>query len=91
MAIPSRITALDGATATVECFGMSRRVSLILLGEEVTLGDYVLVRAGGLAYERIEPVRAREALALFADRMDIPGERADRGGFPLEPAPAASR
>ena len=78
MAIPSRITALDGTTAIVECFGMSRQVSLLLLSEEVALGDYVLVQAGGLASERIEPGRAREALALFAELMDIAGEPADQ-------------
>lgn len=90
-AIPSRITALDGATATVECFGVTRRVSLLLLGEQVALGDYVLVRAGGLAYERIEPGRAHETLALFAELMGIPGERTDREGLPSGSARAVPR
>jgi hydrogenase expression/formation protein HypC len=66
MAIPSRIVALAGEMATVECFGERRDVSLMLLSEAVVLGDYVLVQAGGFAYERIEPSTAIEALHIFS-------------------------
>ncbi len=67
MAIPSRIVALKGDMATVECFGEHREVSLMLLDEPAVLGDYVLVQAGGFAYERIEPSLAMEALHLFSE------------------------
>lgn len=66
MAIPSRVVALDGMMATVECFGERRDVSLILLVEEVALGDFVLVQAGSFAYQRIEPDAAQLALHAFS-------------------------
>lgn len=65
MAIPSRIVALDGEMATVECFGEQRDVSLMLLAEPPRLGDYVLVQAGGFAYERVEPSAAQQTLELL--------------------------
>ena len=65
MAIPSRIVALAGEMATVECFGEQRDVSLMLIDREVTLGDYVLVQAGGFAYARVEHAAAQEALRIF--------------------------
>ncbi|CAG4883084.1 Hydrogenase maturation factor HypC [Georgfuchsia toluolica] len=65
MAVPSRIVALDGVMATVESYGCQRQVSLMLLDEEVSIGDYLLVRAGGLAFERIEAEQALQALALM--------------------------
>jgi hydrogenase expression/formation protein HypC len=58
----------DG-TAVTECFGQSREVSLLLLNEDVAVGDYVLVQAGGFAFERVEAARAEEALALIAEFM----------------------
>lgn len=67
LAIPSRIIELDGLHARVECFGRQREVNLILMPEQVALGDYLLVQAGGFAYERVEEARALEALALMAE------------------------
>jgi len=66
MAIPSRIVALTGDTATVECFGEQRAVSLMLVDSPLALGDYVLVQAGGFAYERVEPAAAMQALDIFS-------------------------
>ena len=67
MAIPSRIIAIDGKMATVECFGEQRDVSLMLVDSDVALGDYVLVQAGGFAFERLEYAAAQEALQLFSE------------------------
>ncbi len=66
MAIPSRIVALEGEMATVECFGEQRDVSLMLIDSPLELGDYVLVQAGGFAYERVTPTAAQEALNIFS-------------------------
>lgn len=65
MAIPSRIVALAGEMATVECFGERRDVSLMLMNSDVGLGDYVLVQAGGFAYERIDEGAAHAALHML--------------------------
>ncbi len=66
MAIPSRIVALSAEMATVECFGEQRDVSLMLIDSPLKLGDYLLVQAGGFAYERVEPSQAMEALQIFS-------------------------
>lgn len=65
MAIPSRVVALSGEMATVECFGEQRDVSLMLMDGPLALGDYVLVQAGGFAYERVTPTAALETLDLL--------------------------
>jgi hydrogenase expression/formation protein HypC len=67
-AVPSRIVSFDGrGRATVEAFGMRREVDVSLLDEPATAGDYVLVRAGGFAVERVDEERALDALALYAE------------------------
>lgn len=67
MAIPSRIVALDGDMATVEAFGKQRHVSLLLIQEPLQLGDYLLIQAGGFAYEKVEQDAALETLAVLQD------------------------
>ena len=52
--------------ATVECFGEQRDVSLMLMDGPLALGDYVLVQAGGFAYERVTPTAAQETLDLLS-------------------------
>ncbi len=72
MAIPSRVVALSGDMATVECFGERRDVSLMLMDSPPALGDYVLVQAGGFAYERVAPGRAQEALDILSTVIGQP-------------------
>ncbi len=67
LAVPSRVLATDGLTATVEAEGEQRQVSLMLLDEEVALGDYLLVQAGGFAFERVDAGRAEETLSLMRE------------------------
>ena len=42
-------------------------MSLLLLDEDVAVGDYLLVRAGGYAYEKVDEARALDILALMAE------------------------
>jgi hydrogenase expression/formation protein HypC len=72
MAIPSRVVALAGEMATVECFGEQRDVSLMLMDSPLALGDYVLVQAGGFAYERVTPTAAMEALDIISSVIGQP-------------------
>jgi len=60
--------------AVTECFGERRSVSLLLMTEPVKVGDYVLIQAGGFAFERVEPERAQEALALMQDLLTQPDD-----------------
>ena len=72
MAIPSRVIALAGEMATVECFGEQRDVSLMLIEGKLALGDYVLVQAGGFAYERVTPTAAQETLDILGAVLGQP-------------------
>lgn len=65
MAIPSRVISLEGDSATVECFGVRRTVSTMLMSEPVCLGDYLSVMAGSYAIEKVAPEVAAESLAYL--------------------------
>ncbi len=69
LAAPSRVLEVADGMALTECFDEQRRVSLLLLNEEVQVGDYVLIQAGGFAFERIDPERAAESLKLMHELM----------------------
>ena len=85
LAAPSKVLAVRDGMALTDCFGQQREVSLLLMAEEVAVGDYVLIQAGGFAFERIDAARAEEALALMADILAgggdarAWGQEADRG------------
>ena len=69
LAAPSLVIEVRDGMALTECFGQRREVSLLLIDEVVAPGDYLLIQAGGFAFERIEPERALEALALMTQLM----------------------
>lgn len=69
LAAPSRVIEVRAGMALTECFGQTREVSLLLLNEEVVVGDYLLILAGGFAFERIDSARAQESLALMQELM----------------------
>jgi hydrogenase expression/formation protein HypC len=69
LAAPSLVIDVRNGMALTECFGQRREVSLLLLDDEVVPGDYVLIQSGGFAFERIEPERAKESLALMEKLM----------------------
>jgi len=67
LAIPSRVLEINDLMAVVDTAGEQRNVSLILMHEDVAVGDYVLIQQGSFAYERVDAERAQEALALFEE------------------------
>ena len=70
LAAPSLVIEVRDGVAVTECFGQIREVSLLLLEDEnVAVGDYLLVQAGGFAFERVECDRAKEALAVMQELM----------------------
>lgn len=77
MAIPSKILSIDGEMARVECFGVERVVSLMLLDEPAQVGDYVIIQSNSFAMEKVEPDAAREALDYLSQVL-AEGEGADR-------------
>lgn len=69
LAVPSRVVAVNGLMATVEAFGERREVSLMLMEEDggVAIGDYLLIQAGGFAFERLDLASAEDTLALMSE------------------------
>ena len=74
LAAPSLVLEVRDGTAVTQCFGQTREVSLLLLDEQVEVGDYLLIQAGGFAFERVEPERAKEALALMQQLLAQGGD-----------------
>lgn len=74
LAVPSKVIEIDGDMATVEAFGETRQVSLLLLPEQVSLGDYLLIQAGGFAFERVDVERAEDSLRAMQELMELGSE-----------------
>ena len=64
LAIPSKIVVKNGHEATVDIYGARRKVNLMLLPEDASVGEYVLVHAG-FAIQKIDEVAAKDALGLI--------------------------
>ena len=79
LAAPSRVVEVRNGVAVTECFGQLREVSLLLMDEEIAIGDYLLIQAGGFAFERVEATRAEEALALMREVMEQGGDARNWG------------
>ena len=77
LAVPLRIEALEGETATVELGGVRCQVSLVLT-PEAQVGDYVIVHTG-FALSVLDEDEAQETLELFRAIADCPspGEMAE--------------
>lgn len=65
LAIPAKVTKIDGDMATIEVGGVTRSASLMLV-TDVVLGDYVIVHAG-FAIHRVDPEEAQESLRLLRE------------------------
>ena len=68
VAIPGRVTEIDGTTARVDFNGNMVNVNTGLVDPQV--GQYVLVHAG-CAIEVMEKEQAQEIIDLFAELEDI--------------------
>lgn len=65
LAIPSKIIEVDNFRAMVDVYGARREINLMLMPEEVGIGDYVLVHAG-FAIQKVEQEAAHEALTVIS-------------------------
>ena len=65
LAVPAKVTAIEGSLATVEVRGVRRQASLMLL-PEAAIGDYVLVHAG-FAMQVVTGDDAAETEALWRE------------------------
>ena len=73
LSIPSKVIEIDeNNVATVETLGVTRKVSLYLISEEVKVGEYVLIHVG-YAMQKIDTQFALESLEVYkkiAEDMD---------------------
>jgi hydrogenase expression/formation protein HypC len=61
-----RIISRDGDSIVAEVDGVQKEASIMLLGEEVTVGDYVIVHAG-FAISRLDEEYAEETIRLMKE------------------------
>jgi hydrogenase expression/formation protein HypC len=74
LALPMRITAVDGARATIAVEGLQQQCSLMLV-PGAGVGDYVLVHAG-FAISVLDEAEAQETYDLLRE-IDACGEDDD--------------
>ena len=65
LAVPMKITAIDGFQCTCEAKGIEREVSLFMLqNETIEVGDHILVHVG-YAIQKVSEEEAAASWALF--------------------------
>ncbi|HWR58229.1 MAG TPA: HypC/HybG/HupF family hydrogenase formation chaperone [Thermodesulfovibrionales bacterium] len=69
LAVPSEIVSINDLVATVDVCGARREISLLLLPEEVELGDFVIVHAG-FAIQKIDRDAGNEALRMIKELVE---------------------
>jgi hydrogenase expression/formation protein HypC len=70
LAVPMRVTSIDGYTCTCEARGIEREVSLFMLQDETLApGDHVLVHVG-YAIQKVTAEAAAESWEMFDEILD---------------------
>ena len=64
--VPMQVISIDGDQAMTEVDGVKREASLMLLDQEVVVGDFVIIHAG-FAISKLDEEDARETLALMRE------------------------
>ena len=70
LGIPMKIISIDGTDIVAEVDGVKRNASLMILDEEVDLGDYVVVHAG-FAISKLDEAEALETLELMREAFPV--------------------
>ncbi|MGD0585411.1 MAG: HypC/HybG/HupF family hydrogenase formation chaperone [Oryzomonas sp.] len=66
LGVPMKILSRDGDNIVAEVDGVQKEASVMLLGEEVGVGDYVIVHAG-FAISRLDEEYAEETLRMMKE------------------------
>lgn len=66
LGVPMKIISKDGDNIVAEVDGVKKDANVMLLGEEVAVGDYVIVHAG-FAISRLDEEYAEETLRLMRE------------------------
>lgn len=73
LAVPMRITSIDGFECTCEAKGIERQVSLFMMQDETLQpGDHILVHVG-YAIQKVSEQEAAESWALFDEMLAAEG------------------
>jgi len=68
LGVPAKILKTGDATAVVELGGVRREISVMLI-DDVSVGEWVIVHAG-FAIEKLSEDAAKQTLALFREIAD---------------------
>ena len=66
LGVPMKIISRDGDNVLAEVDGVQKEANIMLLGEEVAVGDYVIIHAG-FAISRLDEEYATETLRLMRE------------------------
>ena len=66
LGVPMKILSRDGDTVLAEVDGVQMEASVMLLAEEVNVGDYIILHAG-FAIARLDEEYAPETLRLMRE------------------------
>ncbi len=66
LGVPMKIVSRDGDDVIAEVDGVQKEASVMLLGEEVAVGDYIIVHAG-FAISRLDEEYAQETIRLMRE------------------------
>jgi hydrogenase expression/formation protein HypC len=66
LGVPMQILEINDDMVVAEIDGVQREASLMMLGDPVEVGDYVIVHAG-FAISRIDPAEAEETLRIMRE------------------------
>jgi hydrogenase expression/formation protein HypC len=66
LGVPMKILSKEGDSIVAEVDGVQKEASVMLLGEDVSVGDYVIVHAG-FAISRLDEEYAEETLRLMRE------------------------
>ncbi|HBG04048.1 MAG: hydrogenase assembly protein HupF [Geobacteraceae bacterium GWC2_58_44] len=64
--VPMQVISIEGDQAMTEVDGVKREASLMLLDQDVKVGDFVIIHAG-FAISKLDQEDARETLALMRE------------------------
>jgi hydrogenase expression/formation protein HypC len=68
LGVPMQVVSIDGTDIVAEIDGVKREASLMILDDEVQIGDFVIVHAG-FAISRLDEEEARETLAIMREHF----------------------
>jgi len=64
--VPMQVISIDGDNIVAETDGVRRQASLMLLADEVKVGDFLIIHAG-FAISRLDEEEARETIRMMKE------------------------